>query len=598
MGDDLTMITRNVASGGSFLFDSTEADSIFIPEDITKEQQMMVTMLNDFIENEVLPHDEEIENRNYELHLELLRKTGELGILGADIPEEFGGLGLDKVTGNFISEAYSKGTSFAITLGTQMGIGSLPIVYFGTQEQKQRYLPSMATGEKVGAYCLTEPSSGSDALSVKTTAVLSEDGNHYIINGSKIFITNAAIADIFIVFAKVDGKHFSAFIVEKDSPGFTVGPEEKKMGIVGSSTCSLFFENVMVPTENLLGEIGKGHLIAFNILNIGRHKLPVSCLGNAKVALGLTSKYANERIQFGTPIAKFPVIGKKVAESNIVLYVLESMLYRLAGQYDKILKTDDLSDSDSASKTAAAISEYNIESSICKVFGSEALDFVVDEGVQIHGGYGYTKEYKIERLYRDSRINRIFEGTNEINRNIISSTIIKKATKNQLPLLDKILTVEEELRRFVPEKTFEGTLEKELYLESNAKKIYFLIIGNAMKKFEGNLDKQQVLLASLADIVIQIFAINSAILRTKKLISRNGELKTKNAIQMTQVFVQESFEKIQKLAKESASIIAEEGELVKLLSNLRNLSEYIPSNTAILKQEIADKIAITEKYNV
>lgn len=585
-------------AGGSFVIEDLDADLLMTPEDFTEEQRMFAETTRQFIDGEILPRDEQIEKLDYELTVSLMRKAGELGLLGADVPEQFGGLGLDKVSSTLINEVLAGASSFALSVGAHVGIGTLPIVFFGTQEQKNKYLPDLATGAKIAAYCLTEPTSGSDALGAKTTARLSEDGKHYILNGSKTFITNAGFADLFIVYAKVDGQHFSAFIVERDTPGFTVGPEEKKMGIKGSSTCPLFFEEARIPADNLLGEVGKGHKIAFNILNIGRFKLGAGCLGGAKETIAIASQYANARTQFGKPLSSFPLIGQKLAEMNIVTYVLESMVYRTSGLIDMILKHIDHTSPDAGAHSAKGISEYALECSINKVFASEALDFVADEGVQIHGGYGFIQEYKIERIYRDSRINRIFEGTNEINRLLVPGTLLKKALKGELPLMEKLQALQEELLRLVPGQTFEGVLEQETHSLSMAKKIFLMIGGLAVQKYQANIEEEQEMLSHLADMMIQIYAMESALVRTKKMIGRVGETKARHALQMTQVFVHEAFERIESIAKRSLAALESGDTLRTQLSILKKLARSVPVDTVRLKREIAARVIEGEKYTV
>lgn len=584
--------------GGGFVIEDMELERILTPEDFTEEHRMIGETVRDFIEGEVVPRDEEIEKLDYELTVELLRKAGELGLLGADVPEAFGGIGLDKVSSTIINESLAKGSSFALSFGAHVGIGTLPIVFFGTKEQKEKYLPDLSTGTKIAAYCLTEPTSGSDAMSAKATARLSEDGEHYILNGSKLYITNAGFADIFIVYAKIDGEHFSAFIVEKDMEGFTLGPEEKKMGIKGSSTRPLFFEDVKVPKENLLGEIGKGHRIAFNILNIGRYKLAAGTVGAAKESIELSAKYANTRKQFETPISNFPLMRKKLAEMNIASFVMESMVYRTAGLLDEALQDIDYNSPDAGTQAAAAISEYAIECSINKVFTSEGLDFIADEGVQIHGGYGYIQEYKVERIYRDSRINRIFEGTNEINRLLIPGTLVKKAMKGEIALLQKAQGLQNELLSLMPGQTFEGTLEQEAHYLDMAKKIFLLAGGMAVQKFGTKLEKEQEALANLADMMIDIYALESALLRTKKQIQRTSEEKAACMIEMTQVFAYEAMQRIEALAKEILASV-ESGDMLRMqMSVLKKLTRSNPADTVALKRSIAERVVTSERYCV
>ena len=588
---------RDPIAGGSFVIDETDWRSVTTPEDFTEEQRMMAEMAADFVRNEVLPHDAQLEKLDYNLTVNLLRKAGELGLLGADVPEAYGGLGLDKVSTTLISEQLSPASSFALSLGAHVGIGTLPIVYFGTPEQKRKYLPDLASGTKLAAYCLTEPSSGSDALGAKTAAVLDADGKHYILNGTKQFITNAGFADVFIVYAKVDGQHFSTFIVERGMPGVSTGPEEKKMGIKGTSTCPLILEDVKVPVENLLWEPGKGHLIAFNILNIGRFKLAAGCLGAAKEAIALSAGYANVRHQFGKPIASFPLIRKKLAEMNIRTYALESMVYRTAGLMDARLQGIRHDDPSSGMQAARAIAEYALECSINKVFGSETLDAVADEGVQIHGGYGYIQEYKIERIYRDSRINRIFEGTNEINRLLIPGTLIKRAMKGELPIMEKIQALQAELLEFRPAlQPLEGTLEEEAHLVKMAKTIFLMTGGLAVQKYGFKLEEEQEMLSHLADMMIRIYAMESTLLRTLKKIDVSGEAGAEHAVRMTRVYIHESFAAIEALARESLTAMAEGDTLRTQESILKKLARRSAVNTLGLKRDIAERVVQAGRY--
>ncbi|EJW19527.1 acyl-CoA dehydrogenase family protein [Paenibacillus alvei] len=593
----MTMLEQKI-KGGSFVIDDITPDAIITPEDFTEEQRMMVDTTRDFVEGEVLPHDEELEKLNYDLTVKLMRKAGEIGLLGADIPEEYGGLGLDKVSSTLIGETLTKASGFALSVGAHVGIGTLPIVFFGTPEQKAKYLPDLATGAKIAAYCLTEPSSGSDALSAKSTAKLSEDGSHYVLNGSKIFITNAGFADIFVVYAKVDGKDFTAFIVEKGMEGFTVGPEEKKMGIKSSSTCPLFFEDVKVPVENVLGEVGRGHVIAFNILNIGRFKLGAGCLGAAKEAIELSVKYAGERKQFGKALTEFSLVGNKLADMNIRTYVTESMVYRTSGLVDNVLKDIDYKQPDSGQLMAKAITEYALECSINKVFASEVLDFVADEGVQIHGGYGFTQEYKIERIYRDSRINRIFEGTNEINRLLIPGTLLKRAAKGELPLLQKAKALQADLMSIVSMPESGGAMEQEEHIVKMAKKIFLMLGGLAAQKYGTSLEQHQEILSNLADLMIAVYAMESALLRTRKLMAKEGEAKAKLAMQMTTVYMHEAFADIERTAKETLAVM-ESGDVLRTqLSILKKLAKSSPIDGVGIKREIAARVIQAEKYVV
>ncbi|MEN7358192.1 acyl-CoA dehydrogenase family protein [Bacillus licheniformis] len=588
----------HMKKGGVFLIEEVTADQMFTPEDFTDEHKMIAKTTEDYILGDVLPYIDEIEEHNFDHSVRLLKKAGELGLLGADVPEEYGGLGLDKISSALITEKFSRAGSFSLSYGAHVGIGTLPIVFFGTEEQKKKYLPSLATGEKFAAYALTEPGSGSDALGAKTTAVLNEAGTHYILNGEKQWITNSAFADIFIVYAKIDGEHFSAFIVEKDYSGVSTGPEEKKMGIKGSSTRTLILDQVQVPKENLLGEPGKGHVIAFNILNIGRYKLAVGTIGASKRVIELSASYANQRQQFKTPISKFSLIGEKIANMSVKLYAMESSVYRTVGLFEDKMGTLSEEEQKDGRQVAKSIAEYAIECSLNKVFGSETLDYIVDEGVQIHGGYGFMQEYEVERAYRDSRINRIFEGTNEINRLIVPGTYMKKAMKGELPLFEKAKALQEELMMLMPEEPGDGVLEQEKYLLRNAKKTALMIAGLAAQKYGKALDQEQEILVNIADIVSQIYAMEAAILRTEKAIRATGEDKNAQKILYTQIFAQEAFQEIESHAKESLIAMESGDSLRMMLSALRKLTRFTPVNVIEKKRQAAKGVFEAEKYIV
>ncbi|MCJ2147036.1 acyl-CoA dehydrogenase family protein [Bacillus sp. B19-2] len=588
----------HMKKGGAFLIEEVTADQLFTPEDFTDEHKMIAKTTEDYILGDVLPYIDEIEEHNFDHSVRLLKKAGELGLLGADVPEEYGGLGLDKISSALITEKFSRAGSFSLSYGAHVGIGTLPIVFFGTEEQKKKYLPSLATGEKFAAYALTEPGSGSDALGAKTTAVLNEAGTHYILNGEKQWITNSAFADVFIVYAKIDGEHFSAFIVEKDYAGVSTGPEEKKMGIKGSSTRTLILDQVQVPKENLLGEPGKGHVIAFNILNIGRYKLAVGTIGASKRVIELSASYANQRQQFKTPIAKFSLIGEKIATMSARLYAMESSVYRTVGLFEDKMGTLSEEEQKDGRQVAKSIAEYAIECSLNKVFGSETLDYIVDEGVQIHGGYGFMQEYEVERAYRDSRINRIFEGTNEINRLIVPGTYMKKAMKGELPLFEKAKALQEELMMLMPEEPGDGVLEQEKYLLRNAKKIALMIAGLAAQKYGKALDQEQEILVNIADIVSQVYAMEAAILRTEKAIQATGEDKNAQKILYTQIFAQVAFQEIESHAKESLIAVESGDSLRMMLSALRKLTRFTPVNVIEKKRQAAKGIFEAEKYIV
>lgn len=587
---------EKLIQGGSFLVEDLSGEDIITPEDFTEEHKMIAQTTEDFVVGEVLPVLEKLENHEFEYSVELLKKAGELGLLSADIPEEYGGLSLDTISSSLITEKFARAGGFSVTHGAHVGIGTLPIVFFGNEEQKKKYLPKLATAEMIAAYALTEPSSGSDALSAKTTAVLNEEGTHYILNGEKQWITNSDFADVFIVYAKIDGEHFSAFIVERDYPGVSVGPEEKKMGIKSSSTRTLVLEDAEVPVENLLGEKGRGHIIAFNILNVGRYKLAIGGVGGAKRGIELATKYANEREQFEIPISQFTLTKEKIGTMASEIYANESAVYRTVGLFEQRLSSLTEEQLKDGREVAKAIAEYQVECSMNKYMCTELLDYVADEAVQIHGGYGYMEEYEVERMYRDSRINRIFEGTNEINRLLVPGTLLKKAMKGELPFFEEAQKLQEELMMMMPEEVGDEPLEQERYLTKNAKKIVLLGAGLAAQKFMQAIEKEQEILANLADMIAEVYNMESAVLRTEKAIQANGLENNKQKLLYTEVYVQEAFNRIEADAKEILIAVEEGDNLRMMLSSLRRLTRHTPKNVIAKKREIADKIIEAEKY--
>lgn len=580
--------------GGSFLIEDRLPAEIFTPEDFTEEQKMIAQTTQDFIQGEVAPRIPDIEAKNNDLMVELLRKAGTLGLLSGDIPEKYEGLGLDKVCSMLVAEKLARSGSFAVSHGGHTGIGTWPIIYFGTEAQKKHFLPKLATGELLAAYALTEPHSGSDALAAKTRAVLSEDGKHYILNGTKMWITNAGFADVFIVFAKVDGDKFSCFIVEKSFPGVSTGREEHKMGIRGSSTRTVELNDALIPVENLLGDIGKGHLIAFNVLNMGRFKLGAAAVGAAKLALKESIAYASERHQFNRPIASFGAIKHKLAEMAIRCYAVESAIYRTAGLIDCALEGVDADDTQRIMK---GIEEYAVECSAMKVYGSEMLGFVVDEMVQIFGGYGYSEEYPAERAYRDARINRIFEGTNEINRLLIPGMLIKRGMKGELPLFAAAQRLMEELLSFPSMDEDEDTvLAEETKLVRNAKKVALMIAGSAAQKYRDKLTDEQELLMGAADIIMEIYAMESMLLRTLKFIDNNGEEKADLRIEATRTFVSDTMDRIEITARPLLAAMVEGDMLRTQLAALKRFTKHNPYNTIQARQRIADAVTQVGRY--
>jgi alkylation response protein AidB-like acyl-CoA dehydrogenase len=595
----ITAIPRTRTSGGSFLLEERKADEVFTPEDFTEQHQLIGQTAEEFAVKEILPNAEKMEHKDFSITRDLLKKAGDLGLSGVEIPEAYGGLEMDKVTAAVIADHIAKYAGFATTWGGHTGIGTLPIVYFGTEEQKKKYLPRLAAGEIVGAYALSEASSGSDALNCRARAQLAPDGKHYILNGEKMWITNAGFADLFTVFAKVDGEKFSAFLVEKTFPGFSIGAEEHKMGIRGSSTCPLILNDCKVPVENLLGEIGKGHVIAFNILNVGRFKLGAMCVGGARLSLENAIAYAKQRKAFSKVIADFGLVREKLANMATLIYVGEALVYRTVGMMDVALNEVDKTGADAAKETRKAIEEYAVECSILKVWGSEMIDYVVDETVQIYGGYGFVEEYPAERAYRDARINRIFEGTNEINRLIITGFLLKRAMSGQLPLMPAIKKLMDEVLAgpSVGEE-LEGPLAEERKLVAQAKKLGLFVSGAATQKYMQAIQDQQEVMGAIADIVIETYAMESAVLRAQKMAESKSEAVAALPIAMTRVYLSQAMEKIEAAAKKIIAAVAEGDMLRTQLAILRRLAKHEPFNTIELRQQIAGKMIERGKYTL
>ena len=594
------MAGEKLFKGGEFLIVDALPEEIFTPEDFNKEQQMIAKSAEEFGIGEIAAKSDDLVELNPELVRSLLKKAGDLGFLGADMPEIYGGSELDKVSSSLVTEWISQGISgFAVAYSAHTGIGSLPIVLFGTPEQKKKYVPKLASAEMVGAFALTEPGHGTDALTSDTTAVLSEDGKYYILNGQKQFITNAGFADLFITFAQVDGEKFSSFIIERNWDGISLDEEEKKMGVHGTSTRAVIFQDVKVPVENVLGEVGRGHIVALNTLSIGRYKVSPLAVGSAKILISEGVKYAKNRVQFGRPICEFGLIKHKIAEMVIKTYVNESMVYRSAGLLDMTVEGIDPSSEEAGEKTGEALRKYALECSINKVFGSEMLDFIVDECVQIMGGYGYIQDNLIESAYRDSRINRIWEGTNEINRLLIVDMMMKAARKGELPLVEAIKKVTGELLSLRPQMGEEKeVLENERRMVSMTKKIGLIAAGAATQKYMEKLADQQEIVALIADIVIQIFAMESVLLRTLKKIQKDGKEKSKIHIAATRVYINDVFPKVDLMARQVFAAISEGEELKTQLMALKKLARYTPINCIDLRREIADSVIPTASYHL
>lgn len=595
------MAKERLFKGGEFLITEALPEEVFTPEDFTRDQRLVAKSAEEFGLKELAAKKAELDDLNPPLLKEMLSKAGELGFLGADMPEAFGGSELDKVSSMLIAEKLCSGVAgFMASYGVQTGIGSLPIVLFGTPAQKKKYLPKIASAEIVAAYALTEPGHGSDALGAEARAVLEPDGKHYVLNGQKQFITNAGFADLIITYAQVDETKFTSFIVERKWDGVSVDEEENKMGMHGSSTRSVIFQNVKVPAENVLGEVGKGHVVALNTLNVGRFKIAPMVVGSAKTMFAEAVKYAKGRIQFGKPISEYGLIKHKIAEMLIRIFLVESMAYRTAALLDMALHDIDPTREDAGQRTGEAIRKYALECSINKVFGTEMLDFVVDESVQIFGGYGYIKDYPAEGAYRDSRINRIWEGTNEINRLLIVDMLMRAAMKGELPLLDAIRQVMGEILNMRPDLggEGEGVLQRESRMVSMAKKIGMLAAGAAVQKYMQKLAGEQEIVAAIADMIIEVFAMESALLRTLKKIQKEGEEPCRIHTAATRVYIYETFPKIELMAKTIFAAIAEGEELRTQLMGLKRLARYTPVNTIALRREIADSVIPVARYHL
>lgn len=583
--------------GGEWLVKESSPLETFIPEDFTEEQKMIRDMCDQFLDMEVMPILDRIDNMEQGLMKSLLTKAGEQGLLSVSFPEEYGGLGKDFITSTIVNDYLGAGHSFSVAIAAHTGIGTLPILYFGTEEQKKKYIPKLITGEWAGAYGLTEPNSGSDALGAKTTAKRSADGKYYILNGQKCWITNGGFANVYNVFAKVDGDKFTGFIVERGTEGFTQGPEEHKMGIKGSSTVQLYFQDCKVPVENLLGEVGKGHKIAFNILNIGRLKLCAAALGGSKRALSETVRYAVTREQFKQPIANFGAIKHKLAEMAIRIFVCESALYRTAKWIAEKEHELQAAGKPFNESLLGAAEEYAIECAMLKVFGSETLDFVVDEGVQVHGGNGFSAEYNISRAYRDSRINRIYEGTNEINRLLTLDMTLKRAMQGRLDLMNAAMGVQKELMS-IPDfgSGDETPFAKEWKLIGNLKKAILLTAGAAVQKLMMKVENEQEVLMNIADMAIETFNAESAMLRVMKLIEQRGEANCQLYLDIVRTYLYDAADRINKSGKDAVNAFAEGDDQRMILMGLKRFTKAEPFNTKDARRRIADKMIAEGKY--
>ncbi len=596
MATTITPAQRKIV-GGNFLIEETNPQDVFTPEDFNDQHKLIEQTTEDFAMQEILPNSDRIERKDFAFSRELIKKAADLGLTSVDIPEEYGGAEMDKVSSAIIADRIAKQGSFAVTFSANVGIGTLPIIWFGTAEQKQKYLPRLASGEWVGAYALSESSSGSDAMNARTKAVLSPDGKHYLLNGEKMWITNASFADIFVIFAKVDGEKFTAFLVERTFPGFTVGNEEHKLGIRGSSTCPLILNDCQVPVENVLGEVGKGATIAFNILNVGRFKLGAAAVGGARTCLASSLKWAKERKAFNKPIGDFGMVREMLADIAIGIYAGEALVYRTVGMMDAATADIPKGSPDESKLIRKAIEEYAVECSIIKVWASEMFHDVVDNQVQIYGGYGFVEEYPAERAYRDSRVNRIFEGTNEINRLIITGWLLKRAMSGQLPLLPAIKKLMDEIMAgptFAEED--ERKLAPQRKMIENARKIGLMVAGAASQKYMQQIADHQEVMGAIADIVIEVYAMDSVLARTLKLIETQGEAASAVAIAISDVYLYQAFSKVEAAAKKVLADVADGDMLRTQMTVLRRLVKADPVNVIAAREKIAVRVIEAGKY--
>jgi len=590
-----TPVSVALNRGGAFLITSCRPEEIFTPADLSDDQRLIGQTAEEFVQKEITPEIPALEQHKEGLMAQMLKKAGEIGLLGGAIPEAYGGSGLDKVSATVLAEKLSGYASFAVSHGGHAGIGTIPIVYFGTEAQKQKYLPKIASGELLSCYCLSEPQAGSDALAARTRAALSPDGKNWILNGQKMWITNGGFADLYIVFAKIDGEKFSCFIVERNTPGFSVGVEEKKMGIRGSSTVPIFFENAPVPKENLLHEAGRGHIVAFNTLNVGRFSLGAYCLGGSKKVLEASSKYSKERTAFGKPICDFGLIKAKLGEMAIRIYAVESMIYRSAGMIDAAVESPKPG-ADKTQQAMQVLEEYAIESSISKVIGSETVDYCVDEGVQIFGGYGFHEDYPVARAYRDSRVNRIFEGTNEINRMLIVQMLMKRAMAGVLPLIPAAMKLADEVLAGPSfEEAESGPFAEEERSLAQAKKIFLLSAGTAVQRFREQLAEHQEIVAALANIAMDVYAMESSLRRAQKASAKRGDAASVMC-DAARAFIYDAMDRVEKEARTALAATAEGDTLITQLAVLRRFAKHAAIDTIALRQNVANAVLAQDRY--